>query len=461
MNWLPINSPNNVTHQETFIKIYKPKTKLEITEALATPSTKTGKGIVRSDIKFIDTFLQGAEVKDIQLWKKFRRAYLGVPLVAAGIDVTADNTITSFHLVGGSDKNKEEINKLLKLFNLNLFFHNVCKQMLIYGNAFIESVKGKDGIEDLKILDPIIMFVNRNKYGNFDKEQKDAYLQFIPMEPTEPIKFTVDEILHYKLNQLGESAYGHSILEPLLGTIQLKINVEANMDVIIDRYAAPLLHFKVGTPERPASQSEINSLSTDLEDIQADSELVTDDRVAGVVLGSKDKALNLQPFLTYLDQQIAGGLETPLVFLGKGDIDRAAAEVQLDMFDRRGKGIQQVIARTTEVGIFRPHLEAKFGVVEEKDIPQLVWGEPEQRQDREDINTIISLTSAGILTPQKANSLLPEEFQEKLPEKVDPMSQDQDEPLPKIGNNQKSPSLDRIRTARDKRDPKAQKRGEE
>ena len=50
------------------------------------------------------------------------------------------------------------------------------------------------------------------------------------------------------------------------------------MGIIIEKYAAPMIHAKVGTPERPASQTEVNSISSDLEDIYADTEFVTDDR---------------------------------------------------------------------------------------------------------------------------------------------------------------------------------------
>jgi len=416
-----------------------------ITEQLTEPTLISGKGIIRAELDlFINRFLKG-EPKNIEVWQQYRRAYDRIPLVAGAIDITTDNTIQSFHISG---PNKEKIQELKKKFNLVEFFHNVCKQMLIYGNSFVEIVKDSSGIVDLKILPPIQMFVNRDKKGNFRPNQPDAYLQYLPHKPMDPIAFSYDEVVHFKLNPIGESAYGNSIIHPLLLLLQIKINTESNMDTILERYAAPLMHFQVGTPEQPATQAEIDAMSADLQDIQADTELVTDHRVVGTVLGSENKAMNIEPYLDYLENQIITGLQVPLVLLGRGDMDRAVAEVQFDAFDRRVKTIQRTIKRIAERRIFKAHL----GDVSEDQIPELMWGEPEQRQSREDMELIIQLKSSGIITAQKANSLLPEEYQEKLPEEI---AKPQPQPFMKQPPERegKEPPLDRIKTARDKRKP--------
>jgi len=129
-------------------------------------------------------------------------------------------------------------------------------------------------------------------------------------------------------------------------------------------------------------------------------------------------------------------------------MDRAVAEVQFDAFDRRVKTIQRTIKRIAERRIFKAHL----GDVSEDQIPELMWGEPEQRQSREDMELIIQLKSSGIITAQKANSLLPEEYQEKLPEEI---AKPQPQPFMKQPPERegKEPPLDRIKTARDKRKP--------
>ena len=437
---------------------YRRTNRLPITEALTSPTKKEGKGIVRQK-KFIESFIKG-EVKNTELWEKYKRAYFRIPIVTAAIDVTCDNAIQTFYITGENEEYKETINDLIHKFNLVEFFYNVAKQMLIFGNSFVEIVQNSKGITDLKILPPLMMYVNRGEKGNFGKDQNDAYLQYLPEKPTEPIKFKENEIVHFKWNPIGESAYGNSIIHPLLHILQIKLNTEGNLDTILDRYAAPLFHFQVGTPERPASQSEINSLSSDLEDIQADTELVTDDRVESKVLGTESKTLNLAPPLTYIENQVVSGLQVPLILLGRGDTDRAVAETQLEMFDRRSKTLQRTIKRIAEKQIFNVHLEKAFGEIDQGELPELTWGEPEQRQSREDMEMIVQLATAGVITPQKANDLLPEEYQEQLPEEMKNPAKFQAQQAEKMaqqkaipGRSNPEPSSDRIKTARDKRKP--------
>lgn len=423
-------------------------------EQLTSPTSEKGKGVVRTEIDtFRQLFLKG-ESKDEEQWYKFRRAYLKIPIVAAAIDITTDNAIQTVHVSGDNDSYVEEIKALTDKFNFSEFLYNIGKQMLIYGNSFVEIVSSEEGIVDLKILDPITIYVNRDKSGNFSEGQEDAYLQYLPNKPNEPIKFAYNEIVHFKHNPIGETAYGNSVLTPLLEVLQIKLEIESNLNTILDRYAAPLIHVKVGTDEMPGQQSEIDSLSADMEDIYADTEFVTDHRVSMDPVGVKQVAMDLKPPLEYVENQVISGLETPLVFLGRGNVDRAAAETQLDVFDRRTKVFQREIKRTVEMCLFKRHLGLLHGLVEDKEVPKLEWGEPEQRQGREEIRLIIDLKNAGIITAQKANDLLPDEFEETLPL---PMENNPQNPSATLSSVTKEPSLDRIRSGRDSRVPKEQK----
>ena len=458
---------NNITRskEKQYIKISRNKLKntlkeytssLNITEQLTQPTNKSGKGVIRPpyDI-FRSQFLKGGEIKDINKWEKYRKAYDNISIVAGSINALVDNSIKFVQVIGKNEKYVEELRKFIEKFDSDQLFKNIARQLLIYGNTFIELVKDESGIADLKVLPPVYMFVNRNEYGNFTKNQKDAYLQFLIENPTEPINFAWDEIAHFKYNQIGESAYGNSLIQPVVEFLHLKLESEANMAVIIDRYAAPLMHFKIGSPERPTNQKEVTQFSTDLEDIQADTELVTDDRVEGVVIGSQKEVINLAPALEYYVSQIIAGTGVPPVSIGIPiKTDRATAEIQLDVFDRKSKSLQNLISNITEKQIFLRHLQLVFGEdIKPDEVPELVWGEPEQRQEREDMKILIELANAGVITPQKANELLPDEYHETLP-KI-PLNNPE---TPK-GNSPSpgEPPLKRIKTARDKRVPKDQR----
>ena len=71
------------------------------------------------------------------------------------------------------------------------------------------------------------------------------------------------------------------------------------------------------------------------------------------------------------------------------------------------------------------------------------------------------MKNGGIITPQKANDLLPEEYQETLPEEMQNPQKFQMQQMEQNMEKKtaKEPSLDRIKTGRDKRVPKAQREG--
>jgi len=425
--------------------------KLSIFEELSPDTKNEGKGLVSFD-PYKNQLFKG-EPKDVLAWKKYRVAYNNIPIVTAAIDITADQAIQNFFVDGGDPEAREELERVIKENNLVDFFHNVAKQMLIYGNAFVEVIKGPEGIEGLKMLDPVTMYVNRDKYGKFEEA---AYIQFNDYNPFKGIEFQFEEIIHFKWNAIGNSAYGTSLLHPLLHILEVKLGVEDNLDVIISRYAAPMIHVKVGSDERPANQEDIDAYSADLEDIQADTEFVTSHTVDMNVLDSGRRAMDLTAPLTYIEHQVVAGLQIPLSLLGRGEgTNRATAEVQLSSFDRRIRILQRIIKRKVELELFKVHLEALYDrEFEGQDIPELMWGDPEEKQTQAEFDVVINLVQAGIITKQKANDLLPPKFRENLPEM----------PFVPFGKpTQMSapvPSVDRVQSGKEKRDPKVPEREE-
>lgn len=447
---MALNNPKTWFSESTLSELGRTKRDKGITITEADQPSKTGIGIVRPDAEQF-SFLKG-EPKDDMLWIKYRWSYRNIPIVAAAIDITADQVVQSFHVVGENENIVEETKKFMDDMNLSELYHNIVKQMLVFGNAFIEVVtEDGTGIVDLKILDPITMYVNRDKFGNFGSQ---AYFQIFSNKPEEAIPFTFEQIAHFKWNTLGESAYGVSMIHPLINTLDAKLSTEANLRVILDRYASPIIHVKVGSDERPAKQQDIDAYSGDLEDIYADTEFVTNHLVEMNMVGAQRAAMDLGPSLKYIEHQVVSGLQVPLSLLGRGEgSNRATAEVQLESFQRRTKSIQRVLKEDTENQIFKAHLQAIHGE-EFEDIPEMVWGEPEERQEEANIDVIIKLKGAGVITAQKANELLPEEFHEELPELEPQLPFGQKPMQDKDMAKEPNPDLERIRSGKEKRNPK-------
>lgn len=387
------------------------------------PSHKTlsesGMGLVSrgSVFKKVDDTQEDEEI--VQDFKLFRNAYLNVPLVKGMVDVKTDQTIQEFYFQGPNEK---KLNKFKNDRNLMHFFHRIATLLNIYGNAYGEVVIKNGEQPELKILNPEWIRVIRSKsgdvigyiqriegndvgvWGTTGDVAKDALMR------SDPTKFKgkLESIFHFKLNVLGSDKYGTSMIRPMLPLLQTKMDMEADLSKALKRYISPLIWVKVGNNDLPASETDIQTVSQELQDIHSESELVTSHLVDAQVLGFNGKGMDIKTPFEHVDKQIISAGQVPPFLLGVGNSDRATAEVGLRAFTRHVKSIQRVLKESFEDQIMRFH-----GLGSDQD--ELIWVQADERETDMEIDRLRGLTTDGLLTPQKANSLLPPKFHEKLP----------------------------------------------
>lgn len=350
--------------------------------------------------------------KDISIWEKYRNAYLRVPLVGSAIDTITVQAVQEYHFEGPS------LNKL-ELFadkhNLLIFFQRIAKMLLIYGNAYVEVVRERGKIIELKILDPITIDVIRKNTGkvigyiqNINDINKILWGNTLDKNETAKKVGKVDDIVHFKFNVIGSDKYGTSLIHRVLPIVNQKLNMEELMSVVIQRYVAPIIHIKVGSDETPATQTDVSNVENKIEDIYANTEFVTSHVVDASVLSFNGKSMDFDSLFKHVDEQIITGMMVPPVLLGRSDIGGQNAEVQLRSFTRMIKSLQRTLKVEFEDKIIIPFIGS------EKD--KLVWGSAEEREREIDFELVRGLVKDGIITPQKGNSLLPPKYHEKLPE---------------------------------------------
>ena len=206
------------------------------------------------------------------------------------------------------------------------------------------------------------------------------------------------------------------MIQPLVKDLQLKQSIENELSVIMKRYTAPLIHAKVGNDDMPASDSDIENVSNELEDLHTESEVITSHLVDLSVLSFDKKGMDIKTPFEHIDKQILAGTNTPgiLINMPTGG-DTKAAEVQLRNFGRHIKNIQRQIKTNFEDLIIQKQMD---GSEDDK----LIWGYADEREEDIAITQLQGLVGQGIITQQKANDLLPPKYEEKLPEnKPQPM----------------------------------------
>jgi hypothetical protein len=374
----------------------------------------------------------------------FLKYYEQVPLVHQIVDVQVDQVVQDFYFEG---PNSESLKKFSDEQNIQTFLYRITKNLLIFGNAYCEVVKEGEDIGQLKILNPEWMQVFRTPMGKIQGYSQSINGKKILLwgttgetreDETYPKRIAkIQSIVHFKFNVLASDKYGRSVIEPLVGTIQSKMSMEGNLGKLLGKYVAPLIWAKVGSDEMPAQASAVTDVAATLRNLHAESEIATTHLVDLQVLDFNSKGMDIKTPLQQIENQIITGGGVPEILLSRGGtagVDKAA-EVQLRSFTRHIKSIQRELKEEFEDKII---VGQGLGSDEDK----LVWNRVEEREWEIETDILRGLVTDGVITPQKANDLLPPKFQEKLPDMVALLNQQSQaggvqKPRPSQGSNDK------------------------
>jgi len=342
---------------------------------------------------------------------KYKDLYTFTPYIKAAIDVTVNLAVSNgFELEGGEDDVREWLKDWLDEQNILETLRIAATDMLVFGNAYIELCRDEDTgqIIWLKPLDPVHMRVRRDAKGNIF-----GYIQLLTFPP---VVFPVDDIVHFRWGAKSwwyESAYGSSILRPLL-KIQAYIDqFEDDMATIVHTYAKPMLVVKAGTPERPFSDQQLAALMEAFRDRKPATDVFVRGDVDVQVVQSMTKDVNVTWWLDYLHRMRQAVLGVPKIFLGESEgTNRATAEICMQEYVTRLRMMQEIIGDTLETVLFKQLIQAEFG--EGVEIPKVKWRPVWEPTVQDKAKYICDLIDRGIITVKEARTQLG--FPEELPE---------------------------------------------
>jgi len=288
-------------------------------------------------------------------WKLYKDIYEKVGIIKNCIDNTADFALQSSYELEGPESGRKKIEKFKKTVNFDLILHNILKQMQIYGNCFMEISRETVFDEDkwsLKILPPEQMRVVVYKGEGRDGQIKG--FRQIPLMGNKPIEFTTDEVVHFKWNTATSMFYGVSDLKAVCGTLTSFLNFQEDIGEIIHRYAAPIIHWLLGTEETPATAAEISEFIALLNDRDVGQDMVTSSNVKANPIVNNLRMVQPDGMIKLLENQLIAGLRVPEFFIRGGESsNKATADVMLQAFDRKVKAIRQAVGTMVEDSIFK------------------------------------------------------------------------------------------------------------
>jgi len=319
----------------------------------------------------------------------FEDIYKTVPLVQAAINYTADLAVgTGYELISEDEGAKKKVDEFLKQQDFTLLMHRVTRHLLVYGNAYLELVRLGEKIVEMKLLHPKTMEVVTSEDNT---GEVIGYKQITGPAKTDVVPFDVDEIAHFKWNVIGDSLLGTSAIESVAGVLGIKLEMEKDFRLISHRYAAPQVHYKIGTDSEPATDTQIANFESQLEEHNPEMDLISAHTISADVINPLGSRIGVEEFMKHIENQVIAGLQVPEVALGRGqNITEATAKVQIGIFDRRVKSVQRVLTNQTEALIIRQISE---GV-------RIEFGEFEKEDEDIKVNRLLRLKAGGIVTPE-------------------------------------------------------------
>ena len=358
--------------------------------------------------------------------KTYGEIYKKVEIVYRGINVTAQHVMApGYRILGGDGGNLEKIREWSEYIGLHHTLHNVVRHLMIWGNCFIEPVVDKKkrtdwNVLELKLLNPDTMYVYakevgdiigyiqhpksrrwRNQLGRLPEKLRSTGRTYRSwkkeVKNTDPnaVVFDAKDIVHLKWNPMPNSYYGVSPIEAMKRTLTTYVGMLQDLSVMIRSYGTPMIVWKMGSPERPASEKFMREFRKAMTDRNIGDDPIIPGIVEWEVVSAGEKAMQIEPYIRALRDDMFAGIAVPEVLLGGTSSGGfAASEIQLEGFSRRMIELQQFLSDMCRKQLFPRELDigvAPFSRPEWSSIPTLLFNPPETTEQKYlRISTIIN-----------------------------------------------------------------------
>lgn len=234
-----------------------------------------------------------------------------------------------------------------------VLFIQVAEDLVKYHNAFIvkarnadfkwpngvkvRGIYGRKPIAGLFVVDPTTMKVKRNEFGQIQQWEQEVE------GADKTVKLKPEDVVHIPYQVQRGQVFGHPWLltarEDILATRQLEDLVLR----MIHRYISPFIHYKVGTPEMPATEEEIDQAWQYIQNADPEGGLVTSERheIKPVAL---NQVIDPAPILKYFEARVFTACGVSETLMGRGEgASRSTSESMYGEFLDRVKAYQRVI----------------------------------------------------------------------------------------------------------------------
>jgi len=183
------------------------------------------------------------------------------------------------------------------------------------------------------------MSVQRDRFGTIKRWQQEVDGQ------DKPVTYKPDDIVHIYYKREKGRAFGTPFLLPALDDIRALRQMEESVLRLVYRNLHPLWHIKVGIaePELGAEDAEVDAVRNEVENMDVEGGLVTNERVEVKSIAS-NQIIDAKDYLKYFEQRVFTALGVSELMMGRGNTaNRSTGDNLSGEFIDRVKAFQRIL----------------------------------------------------------------------------------------------------------------------
>ena len=269
---------------------------------------------------------------------------------------------------------------------MDILFQELADDLVRYSNAFLIKARVDKMPPGCKVkangidttgrpvggyfrVDPSSIKIKRDKHGNVLKYEQGR--------GEDKKQWSKEDVIHIYMDKDGNNAYGTPRIIAALDDVKLLRKIEGNMVALIHRFSMPLYHWKIGDPQPgfQASDAEINKAKREIESSSLDGLIITNEKTEIKAIGSEGSAMNMSPYLEYLENRVFSALGVSASQMGRGGAKQDADSMEQQIHDTV-KYIQRILATFIEYQIINELLaEGGFDIFDPKNEVKYIFEE--------------------------------------------------------------------------------------
>jgi len=223
-------------------------------------------------------------------------------------------------------------------------------------------------------------------------------------------KFKPRDVVHMAFRKKKGHIFGTPYSVPVLDDILAMRRIEELVEILVGKHAFPFFHYRVGTETDPAREfddghSEVDDVRAEIANMPFEGGLVTPYRHEIVVLGTKNKAVNAEPYLKYYEARVMSGLNLSGIDLGRGETaNRATAQTMSKGLSDRCTRFQSFFCSWFTFKILDEFIYEMGLIPTPENRVYLVFPTIDKEEQRAHENHVLALYQGSLITETEART---------------------------------------------------------